>query len=47
VVNSKKQNDLESITFTKTFCHILVLLTFYHQMDAKMYLFIKSTSASM
>jgi len=31
----KKQNDLESITFTKTFCQILVLLTFYRQMDAK------------
>jgi len=24
-----------SITFTKTFCQILVLLTFYRQMDAK------------
>jgi len=47
VVNLKKQNDLESITFTKTFCQILVLHTFYRQMDAKMYLFINSTSASM
>jgi len=47
VVNSKKQNDLESITFTKTFSQILVLLTFYHQMDAKIYLFINSTPGSM
>jgi len=47
VVNSKKQNDLESITFIKTFSQILVLLTFYRQLDAKIYLFINSTSSSM
>ena len=36
-----------SITFTKTFSQILVLFTFYRQMDAKIYLFINSTSGSM
>jgi len=35
-----------SITFTKTFGQILVLLTFYRQMDAKINLFINSTSGS-